>query len=64
MAKIKRPTDINQRANNIVDIANGEIEETKVEKDLIKAASSALGCKRGLKEGKARVVSVSAKRRS
>ncbi len=47
MAKPKRPTDINQRAKSIVDIATGEVEETKEEKDLIKAAASALGAKVG-----------------
>jgi len=62
--KNKRPTDINQRAKSIVDIATGEIEETKEEKDLIKAAASAMGRKGGLKGGKARAESLSAKRRS
>jgi hypothetical protein len=28
MAKIKRPTDINQRAKSIVDITTGEVTET------------------------------------
>lgn len=45
---------MNQRAKNIVDIATGEITETKEETDLIKAAASAMGRKGGLKGGKAR----------
>jgi hypothetical protein len=64
MAKIKRPTDINQRAKSIVDIATGEVSETKEEKDLIKAAASALGRKGGLKGGKARAKALTANRRS
>ena len=28
MAKAKRPTDANQRAKSIVDIATGEVEDT------------------------------------
>ncbi len=62
--KNKRPTDLNQRAKSIVDIATGEIEDTQEEKDLIKAAASAMGRKGGLKGGKARAESLSAKRRS
>ena len=65
MTKInKRPTDLNQRAKSIGDIATGEVEETKEEKDAIKAAASALGLKGGLKGGKARAKILSAKRRS
>jgi hypothetical protein len=64
MAKIKRPTDINQRAKSIVDIATGEITETPEQIDELKAAASALGRKGGLKGGKARAESLSAKRRS
>ena len=64
MAKIKRPTDINQRAKSIVDIATGEVSETKEEKDVIKAAAAALGRKGGLKGGHARAKVLSAKRRS
>jgi hypothetical protein len=52
--KTKRPTDINQRAKSIVDIATGEVEESKAEQDDIKAAAAALGRKGGLKGGKAR----------
>ena len=64
MAKNKRPIDINQRAKNIVDIATGEIEDSLKEKDLVKLAASAMGRKGGLKGGKARAESLSAKRRS
>jgi hypothetical protein len=64
MAKKKRPTDINQRAKNIVDIATGETEDNTKEKDEIKAAASALGRLGGLKGGKARAESLSAKKRS
>ena len=64
MAKIKRPTDINQRAKNIVDLATGEVTETPEEIDEIKAAAAALGRKGGLKGGKARAAKLSSKRRS
>lgn len=64
MAKTKRPTGINQRAKSIVDIATGEVEETKEETDLIRAAASALGRKGGLKGGNARAKVLSSKRRS
>ena len=63
MAKTKRPTDVNQRAFLIAQIATGEVEETK-EEDLIKAAASAMGRKGGLKGGKARAKALSSKRRS
>lgn len=64
MAKIKRPTDINQRAKNIVDLATGEVTETPEQIDEIKAAAAALGRKGGLKGGKARAAKLSSKRRS
>ena len=63
MAKIKRPTDINQRAKLIADIATGEITESQEEKNDLKAAASALGKKGGLKGGPARAKVLSAKRR-
>jgi hypothetical protein len=62
MAKVKRPTDINQRAKSIVDIATGEVEQTPI--DPIKAAAQALGRKGGLKGGKARAESLTPKKRS
>ena len=64
MGKTKRPTDINQRAKSIVDIATGEVTETHEQTDELKAAASALGRKGGLKGGKARAESLSSKRRS
>lgn len=64
MAKIKRPTDINQRAKSIVDIATGEVTETPEQIDELKAAAAALGRKGGLKGGNARAKALSAKRRS
>lgn len=64
MAKTKRPTDINQRAKSIVDIATGEIEDTPQEKDELKAAAAALGRKGGLKGGKARANSLTPERRA
>jgi len=64
MAKAKRPTDVNQRAVLIAKIATGEIEDPIVEKDPVKAAASMLGRLGGLKGGKARAESLTAKKRS
>ena len=64
MAKKKRPTDINQRAKSIVDIATGEVEDNLKEKDLIKLAASAMGRKGGLKGGKARAKVLTKEQRS
>ena len=63
MANKKRPTDINQRAKNIVDIATGESKDT-ISQDDLKSAAAALGRKGGLKGGHARAKVLSAKRRS
>jgi len=63
MAKKKRPTDINQRAKNIVDIATGETEDTKPDEGKNPNAV-ALGRLGGLKGGRARAESLSAKKRS
>lgn len=60
MAKLKRPTDINQRAKNIVDLATGETKEIKDGKN---PAAVALGKLGGLKGGKARASNLSAKAR-
>lgn len=57
----KRPTDINERAKLIVDIATGEIEE---EKDTRNPAAVALGRLGGLKGGKARTEKYTAEERS
>jgi general stress protein YciG len=64
MAKLKRPTDINQRAKSIVDIATGEVEETPEQISEIKAAAAALGRKGGKKGGKARAKALTPNRRS
>lgn len=62
--KAKRPTDLNQRAKNIVDIATGEAEDTAITPDGKNAAAVALGRLGGLKGGKERAKKLSAKRRS
>jgi hypothetical protein len=64
MAKKKRPTDINQKAKSIVDIATGESEDNLKETDLIKMAASTMGKKGGIRGGHARAKALSAKRRS
>ncbi len=64
MKKTKRPTDLNQRAKSIVDIATGEDTEIIKEEDAIKKTAVLLGRKGGLKGGKARANSLSPKRRS
>lgn len=63
MAKAKRPTDFNQRAKSIVDIATGETEDTKTP-DGKNPAAVALGRLGGLKGGRARAASLSPKKRS
>jgi len=62
MTKIKRPTDINQRAKNIVDIATGEIEEIKpvTEKNPHAVELGRLGGKKG---GKSRANKLSPEQR-
>ena len=64
MAKAKRPTDLNQRAKSIVDIATGETEDTDKIQDGKNPAAVALGKLGGLKGGKARAESLTAKKRS
>lgn len=64
MAKSKRPTDPNQRAKSIVDIATGEMEDTDKIQDGKNPAAVALGKLGGLKGGKARAESLTAKKRS
>lgn len=61
--KTKLPADTNKRAKSIVDIATGQIQETAPQ-DEVKAAAAALGRLGGLKGGKARAKSLSAKERS
>ena len=61
--KVKLPADLNKRAKSIVDIATEENRETNPQ-DEVKAAAAALGRLGGLKGGKARAKSLSAKKRS
>ena len=63
MTKPKRPRDTNQLAKFIADIATGEAELPKTD-DGKDPAAVALGRKGGLKGGKARAESMTAKRRS
>lgn len=60
--KVKLPADTNKKAKSIVDLATSE--DITTEQDAIKAAAAALGRKGGLKGGKARAESLTAKRRS
>jgi hypothetical protein len=62
-SKPKRPRDTNQLAKHVVDLATGETDEPKPDEGKDPAAV-ALGRKGGLKGGKARAESLSAKRRS
>jgi hypothetical protein len=59
----KRPRDVNSLAKFIVDVATGQTELPKTD-DGKDPAAVALGRKGGLKGGKARASSLSAKRRS
>ncbi len=61
MAKVKRPTDVNQRAKMIVDLATGEIPEDKHGGK--NPAAVELGRLGGLKGGKARAEKLSPERR-
>ena len=63
MAKSKRPRDTNQLAKLIIDIATGEQADPLLDVDKDPAAV-ALGRKGGLKGGKARANSLTAKRRA
>lgn len=64
MAKKKLPTDINQRAKSIVDIATREDKDKEVPPVEKNAAAVALGRLGGLKGGKARAESLTPKKRS
>jgi hypothetical protein len=59
----KRPRDVNSLAKFIVDVATGQVEIAKTDEGKDPAAV-ALGRKGGLKGGKARAESMSAKRRA
>jgi len=64
MAKVKRPTDINQRAKSIVDIAIGEIPDPASDLHGKNPHAVALGRLGGIVGGKARAAKLSAKKRS
>jgi hypothetical protein len=59
--KVKLPTDINQKAKAILDIITGEVSEQESKKN---PAAVELGRLGGLKGGKARAESLTAKKRS
>jgi hypothetical protein len=59
----KRPRDINSLAKLIADVATGQVELPKTD-DGKDPAAVALGRKGGLKGGKARAESLSAKQRA
>lgn len=61
--KPKRPRDTNQLAKLITQIATGEADDVKTD-DGKNPAAVALGRKGGLKGGKARAASLTAKERS
>ena len=61
--KAKLPTDPNKRAKSILDIVTGENEDKKPDENKNPAAV-ALGRLGGLKGGKARAESLTAKKRS
>ena len=60
----KRPRDTNQLAKLIVDMATGDAPSDTVAQDGKNPAAVALGRLGGLKGGKARAASLSAKKRS
>lgn len=59
MGKPKRPTDVNQRAKLVVDIATGEAEPDEPESEMAKR-----GRKGGEKGGKARAEALTAENRA
>ena len=63
-SKPKRPSDINELAKSIVDIATGEAPATTPEDSGKNPAAVALGRLGGLKGGKARAASLTKKERS
>ena len=62
--KAKLPVDTNKRAKSIVDLATGESEGTDHSTEGKNPAAVALGRLGGLKGGKARAESLTAKKRS
>lgn len=61
--KAKRPTDTNQLAKKIVDIATDESNDKAVPEGDLKSAAALLGRKGGLKGGKARAKSLTKQER-
>jgi len=61
MANPKRPTDANQRAKLVVDIATGEAEADQLDEPLTPAERGHLG---GIKGGKARAKALTSKDRA
>lgn len=64
MAKAKRPTDINQRAKSIVDIATGETEDPVKTPTGKNPAAVELGRLGGIVGGKARAKKLTPEQRS
>ena len=62
--KATRPRDTNQLAKSIVEIATGEIDPAPAPVSTKNPAAVALGRLGGLKGGKARAASLTAKKRS
>jgi hypothetical protein len=64
MAKAKRPTDINEKAKSIVDIATGDISDPLNSTDGKNPAAVALGRLGGKKGGNARASKLTPERKS
>lgn len=64
MAKKKRPTDVNEKAFLIVEIATGKIDDPINDLGGKNPAAVALGKLGGLKGGKARAAKLSPEKRS
>ena len=64
MAKAKRPTDINQLAKSIVDMATGDAQDSAPVSDNKNPAAVALGRLGGKKGGIARAESLTPERRA
>ncbi|GAA4344348.1 hypothetical protein [Flaviaesturariibacter amylovorans] len=67
MANFKRPSDVNQLAKLIGDIATGQVQDPLLQKapvDTLTAAAAAMGRRGGQKGGPARAKALSPERRS
>jgi hypothetical protein len=63
--KFRRPSDSNQLAKSVVEIATGQAKDlAKVSQDAAKTSAAVNGAKGGLKGGKARAEILTATRRS